>query len=99
MGFQDYLIRSLQSLYHDQTAKIATPAGLTNGFRIGKGVRQGCPLSPMLFNIYGEAIIREACVGAETGVRIGGTLVNELRYADDTVLITNSDLELTELLK
>ena len=88
MGFPTHLVMLLKSLYENQEAAVRTEYGDTEIFRIGKGVRQGCILSPILFNLYAERIIRMA--GMETtkeGVRIAGQLLNNLRYADDTTLL------------
>jgi hypothetical protein len=87
MGFPEHLITLLHSLYENQEATIKTEYGETESFQIGKGVRQGCILSPMLFNLYAERVMREADLDeTEEGVRIGGRKLNNLRYADDTTL-------------
>ena len=89
LGFPSHIVYLLKNFYDDQRATVRTEHGCTEEFGIGKGVRQGCILSPMLFNMYGEMIMREA--GLDTmseGIRIGGSQINNLRYADDTTLVS-----------
>ncbi|GFS15887.1 retrovirus-related Pol polyprotein from type-1 retrotransposable element R2 [Elysia marginata] len=87
MGIPDHLVTLIRSLYVDQEAQVRTEYGNTDSFAIGKGVRQGCILSPCLFNLYSEYIMREAKLDeVESGIKIGGNLINNLRYADDTTL-------------
>ncbi|GFR81411.1 retrovirus-related Pol polyprotein from type-1 retrotransposable element R2 [Elysia marginata] len=77
-----HLVTLMQSLYVDQEAQARTEFGNTNSFAIGKGVRQGYILSPYLFNLYSEYIIREAKFDeVETGIKIGSNLINNLRHA------------------
>ena len=84
MGIPDYLICLLRNLYADQEATIRTGHGTIDWFQIGKGVRQGCILSPCLFNLYAEYIMRNAGLDeAQAGMKIGGRNINNLRYADD----------------
>ena len=91
MGFPEHLIVLLRNLYLNQQATVRTEHGETNSFNIGKGVRQGCILSQTLFNLYAERIMREAALDeSKDGIRIGGRLINNLRYADDTTLAANS---------
>ena len=99
MGIPDYLICLLRNLYAGQEATVRTGHGTTDWFQIGKGVRQGCILSPCLFNFYAEYIMRNAGLEeAQTGIKIAGRDINNLRYADDTTLMANSEEELKSLL-
>src|SRR5688572_2254749 len=87
MGVPKHLINLLHNLYVNQVAVVRTAHGETSEFSIEKGVRQVCILSPMLFNLYGESIMREAGLDhLDAGIRIGGLCINNLRYADDTTL-------------
>jgi hypothetical protein len=98
MGIPEHLIWLLRNLYHNQKAEVRTEYGSTETFGIGKGVRQGCILSPTLFNLYAEKIMREAIAeDTEEGIRIGGRTINNLRYADDTTLASNSETGLQSL--
>ena len=99
MGAPPHLIHLMKNLYLDQEAKIKTEDGDTEWFGIGKGVRQGCILSPMLFNIYGENIMRAAVGDSNAGVRLGSRKINNLRYADDTTLVASTAEELGELIQ
>ena len=88
MGIPDYLICLLRNLYADQEATVRTGHGPTDWFQIGKGVRQGCILSLCLFNLCEEYIMRNAGLEeAQAGIKIAGTNINDLRYADDTTLM------------
>ena len=81
----------LRNLYEGQEATIRTEHGTTNWFQIGKGVRQVCMLSPCLFNLYAEYIMRNAGLEeAQAGIKIAGRNINNLRYADDTTLKAES---------
>jgi len=87
MGTLDHLNCFLRNLYVDQKATVRTGHGTTDGFQTGKGVYQGCILSPCLFNLYAEHIMRNAGLnGAQAGIKIAGRNINNLRYADDTTL-------------
>ena len=98
MGIPDHLICLLRNLYAGQEATVRTGHGTTDGFQIGKGVRQGCILSPCLFNLYAEYIMRNAGLEeAQAGVKIARRNINNLRYADDTTLMAESE-ELKSLL-
>ena len=89
----------LRNLYAGQEATVRTGHGTTDWFQIGKGVRQGCLLSPCLFNLYAEYIIRNAGLEeAQAGIKIAGRNINKLRYADDTTLMVESEEELKSLL-
>ena len=89
----------MRNLFAGQEATVRTGHGKTDWFRIGKGVRQGCILSPCLFNLYAEYIMRNAGLEeAHTGIKIAGGNINNLRYADDTNLMAESEEELKNLL-
>ena len=98
MGIPDHLTCLLRNLYAGQEAAIRTGHG-TDWFQIGKGVHQGCILSPCLFNFYAEYIMRNAGLDeARAGIKIARRNINNLRYADDTTLIAESEEELKSLL-
>ena len=95
MGIPDHLICLLRNLYTGQETTVRTGHGTTDWFQIGKGVCQGCILSPCLFNFYAEYIIRNAVlVETQTGIKFARRNINNLRYADDTTLMTESEEEL-----
>ena len=97
--YQDHLTCLLRNLYVGQEATVRTGHGTTDWFQIGKGVRQGCILSPCLFNLYAEYIMRNAGLEeAQTGIKIAGKNINNLRYADKTTLMAESEEELKNLL-
>ena len=99
MGIPDHLTWFLRNLYADQEATVRTGQGTTEWFQIGKGVHQGCILSPCLFNLYAEYIIRNAGLDeAQAGITIAGRNINNLRYANDTTLMAESKEELKSLL-
>ena len=92
MGIPDHLTCLLRNLYAGQEATLRTGHGTTDWFQIGKGVRQGCILSPCLFNFYEEYIMRHAGLNeAQTGIKIAGRNISNLRYADDTILMAESE--------
>ena len=98
-GIPDHLICLLRNLYAGQEATVGTGHGPIHWFRIGKGVRQGCILSPCLFNFYAEYIMRNAGLDeAQAGIKIAGRNINNLRYADDTTFMAESEEELKSLL-
>ena len=98
MGIPDHLTCLLRNLYAGQEATVRTGHGITDWFQIGKGVCQGCILSPCLFNLYAEFIMRNAGLEeAQAGIKIARTNINHLRYADDTTLMAESK-ELKRLL-
>ena len=97
MGVQVHLIVLLRRLYTYQEATVRTELGETDNIDVGKGVRQGCILSPLLFNIYAEIIMREVLEEWERGISIGWRMVTNLRYADDTTLHAGTKEDLTEL--
>ena len=87
------------SLYAGQEATVRTGHGTTDWFQIGKGVHQGCILSPSLFNLYAEYIMRNTGLDeAQAGIKIAGRNINNLRYTDDTTLMAESEEELKSLL-
>ena len=99
MGIPDHLTCFLRNLYAGQEATVRTGHGTTDWFQIGKGVRQGCILSPCLFNFYAEYIMRNAGLEeAQAGIKIVGRNISNLRYADDTTLMAESKEELKSLL-
>ena len=92
MGILDHLTCLLRNLYAGQEATVRTGHGTTHCFQIGKGVRQGCILSPCLFKLYAENIMRNTGLEeAQAGLKIAGRNINNLRYADDTTLIAESE--------
>ena len=94
----EHLTCFLRNLYAGQEATVRTGHGTTDYFQIGKGVHQGCILSPCLFNLYAEYIMRNAGLDeAQAGIKIAGKNINNLRYADDTTLMAESE-ELKSLL-
>ena len=99
MGIPDHLICLLRNLYPGQEAIVKIGHGMTGWFQIEKGVRQGCILSPCLFNLYAEYIMRNAGLDeAQAGIKIAGRNIKNLRYADDTTLTAESEEELKSLL-
>ena len=99
MGIPDHLTYLLRNLYAGQEATVRTGHGTTDWFQIGKGGCQGCILSPCLFNLYAEYIMRNAGLEeTQAGIKIAGRNTNNLRYADDTTLMGESEEELKSLL-
>ena len=99
MGIPDHLTCLLRNLWEGQEATVRTRHGITDWFQIGKGVHQGCILSPCLFNLYAEYIMRNARLDdAQARIKIAGRNINNLRYADDTTLNGRSEEELKSLL-
>ena len=99
MGIPDHVTCLLRNLYAGQEATVRTGHGKTDWFQIGKRVCQGCILSPCLFNLYAEYIMRNAGLKeAQTGIKIAGRNVNNLRYADDTTLMAESEEEVKSLM-
>jgi len=95
MEIPDRLTCLLRNLYAGQEATVRTGHGTTDWFQRGKGVHQGCILSPCLFNFYAEYIMRNAGLEeAQAGIRIAGRNINNLRYAYDTTLMAESEKEL-----
>ena len=99
MGISGHLTCLLRNLYEGQEGTVRTRHATTDWFKIAKGVCQGCILSPCLFNVYAEYIMRNAGLEeAEAGIKIAGRNINHLRYADDTTLMAESKEELKSLL-
>ena len=99
MGIPVHLTCLLRNLYAGQEATVRTRHGTTDWFQIGKGINQGCILSPCLFNLYAEYIMQNARLNeAQAGIKIAGRNINNLRYADDTTLMAESEEELKSLL-
>ena len=99
MGIPDHLTCLLRNLYPGQEATVRIGHGTTEWFQIGKGVRQGCILSPCLFNLYAEYIMRNAGLDeAQAGIKTARRNSNNIRYADDTTLMAESKKELRSLL-
>jgi len=99
MGIPDHLTCLLRNLYAGEEATVRNGHGTTDWFHIGKGVHQGCVLSPYLFNLHAEYIMRNAGLDeAQAGIKIARRNINNLRYADDTTLMAESKEELKNLL-
>ena len=99
MGIPDHLTYLLRNLYAGQEAAVRTGHGTTDWFQIGKGVHQGCILSPCLFNLYAEYIMRNTGLEeTQAGIKIAGRNINNLIYADDITLMAESEEELKSLL-
>ena len=99
MGIPDHLTCLLKNLYAGQEETVRTGRGATDWVQIGKGVRQGCILSPCLFNLYAEYIMRNAGLHeVQGGIKIAGRNIDNLRYAEDTTLMAESKEELKSIL-
>ena len=98
MGIPDHLTCLFRNLYAGQEATVRSGHGTTDWLLLGKGVRQGCILSPCLFNLYAEYIICTGLEEAQAGIKIAGRNISNLRYADDTTLMAESEEELKSLL-
>ena len=99
MGIPDHLTCLNKNLYAGQEATVRTRHGTRDWFQTGKGVHQGCILSPCLFNLCAEYIMQNARLDkAEAGIKIAGRNINNLRYEDDTTLMVESEEELTSFL-
>ena len=99
MGIPEHLICLLRNLYAGQEATVRTGHGTIDWFQIGKGVRQDCILSPCLFNLDAEYIMRNTGLEeAQAGIKIAGRNINHLRYTDDTTVMAESEEELNSLL-
>ena len=98
MGIPDHLTCLLRNLYAGEESTVRTGHGTTDWFQIGKGVRQACILSPCLFNFYAEYIMQNAWLDeAQAGIKIARRNINNLRYAEDTTLMAESEGELKSL--
>ena len=98
MGISDHLTCLLRNLYAGQEKTVRTGHGTTDWFQIGKGVSQGCMLSPCLFNLYPEYIMRNIGLDeTQAGIKTAGRSITNLRYADDTTLMAESEEELESL--
>ena len=98
MGIPDHLTSLLRNLYASQEATVRTGHRTTDWFQIGKGVHQGCILSPCLFNLHAEYIIQNAGLDeAQSGIKIARRNISNLRYTDDTTLMAESEEELKSL--
>ena len=98
MGIPDHLTCLLRNLYAGQEGQLEPDMKQWTGSKLGKGVQQGCILSPCLFNFYAEYIMRNAGLEeAQAGIKIAGRNINNLRYADDTTLMAESEEELKSL--
>ena len=96
IGISDHLTHFVRNLYVGQETTVRTLHGTTEWFKIGNGVHQGCILSPCLFNLYAEYIMQNARLDeAQDGIKIAERNINNLRYADDTTLMAESEEELT----
>ena len=99
MGLPDHFTCLMRNLYAGQEATVRIGHGTTDWFQIRKGMRQGCILSPCLFNFYAEYIMRNTGLDeAQAGIKIAGRNINNLRYTDDTTLMAESEEELKSLL-
>ena len=99
IGIPEHFTCLLRNLYAGQEATVTTGNGTTDWFQIGKGLRQGCILSPCLFNLHAEYIMRYTGLEeAQAGIKIARRNINNLRYADDTTLMAESEEELKSLL-
>ena len=99
MGIPNHLTCFLRNLYAGQEATVRTGHGTTDWFQTGKGVRQGCILSPCLFNLYAEYIMQHSRLDeAQAGIKIAGRNSNNLRYADDAILMAESEEDLKSFL-
>ena len=98
VGIPDHLTYLLRNLFADQETTVRIGHGTIDWFQIGKGVHQGCILSPCLFNLYAEYIMRNVLEEAQAGIKIAGRNINNLKYADDTTLMAEIEEELMSLL-
>jgi len=97
MGYPLHLIDLLTKLYRKQLAKVKVAGTLSEWFRVKKGARQGCVLSPYLFNVLAEMVMRETLDGFQSGLQIGERMITNICYADDIILLATTGAELQEL--
>jgi hypothetical protein len=90
--------RMISELYMNQEAVVRIAGGESDSGIIGRGVRQGCPLSPLLFSIYAEMMMKEALENVEEGIRVGGELIKDVKYADDQGMVANTEAGLQSLM-
>ena len=90
--------RMIRELYMRQNAVVRIADGESEPGILGRGVRQGCPLSPLLFSIYAEMMMKEAMEGVEDGIKVGGEIVNDVRFADDQRMISNTERGLQKIM-
>ena len=98
MGVPEHLIALIRSLYANKEAAVRTEYGDTEWFEVRKGVRRGCILSPYLFNMYSEYIVRKVGFQDNIGIKIGGRTINNLRYAEDTTILAKEKEDMEKLL-
>ena len=96
MGYRVHLIDMMAKIYNKQLAKVKVAGTLSEWFRVKKGVRQGCVLSPYLINILAEMVMMETLDGFQGGLQIGERMITNLRYADDIILLATSEAELQD---
>jgi hypothetical protein len=99
LGVPEHLIARIRSLYANQEAAVRTEYGDMEWFEVRKGVRQGCILSPYLFNMYREYIVRKVGFEDNIGIKIGGRTINNSRYVDDTTILAEEKEDMEKLLK
>jgi hypothetical protein len=99
MGVPEHLIVLINSLYMKQEAGVRTEYGNTEWFEVRKGFRQGCILSPYLFNMYSEYILRRVGFEDNIGIKVGGRTINNLRYVEDTTVLAEDKVDMRKLLK
>jgi len=97
MGIPKYLVALIQALYAQQTTKVRWDGESSKAFTIGKGTRQGCDISPVEFDLYAEDIMRRILENNEHGIKVGGRQINNLRYADDTTLLTTTEESINDM--
>jgi len=97
MGIPKHVIALVQALYAQQTAKVRWDVESSEAFTIGKDTRQGCNTSPVEFNLYAEDIMRRTLEDNEHSIKVGGRQINNLRYADDTTLLTTTEESIKDM--